>query len=281
MSAAPQFDEIGVWSEIKLAIVREYAAAYSSILAAQDSPQLHHVYIDAFAGAGLHVSKGTGEFVPGSPLNALAVRPPFRDYYLIDLEGEKVEFLREQIGERKDVHIFHGDCNEVLSREVFPHARYEDYRRGLCILDPYGLHLNWEVLQAAGEMRSLDVFLNFPVMDMNRNVLWHESEKVPEGEIARMNSFWGDDSWRSAAYREELNLFGDTSLTKNTNAVVAEGFRERLKKVGKFSYVPSPMPMRNSKGAVVYYLFFASQKGVAGAIVQDIFEKYRSVGLQR
>src|SRR3954454_8835365 len=100
MSAAPQFDEIGVWSEIKLAIVREYAAAYSSILAAQDSPQLHHVYIDAFAGAGLHVSKGTGEFVPGSPLNALAVRPPFRDYYLIDLEGEKVEFLREQIGER-------------------------------------------------------------------------------------------------------------------------------------------------------------------------------------
>lgn len=38
-----QFDEIGYWSEIKLDIVREYAAAYSRILAAQQQPGLYHV----------------------------------------------------------------------------------------------------------------------------------------------------------------------------------------------------------------------------------------------
>jgi three-Cys-motif partner protein len=158
-----QFDEIGIWSEIKLAIVREYAAAYSRILAAQNVPTLYHVYVDAFAGAGMHISKTTREFVPGSPLNALAVVPPFREYYLIDLQGAKVDFLRERIGSRNDVHVLHGDCNDVLSKHVFPNIQYKDFRRGLCILDPYGLQLRWEVLKVAGEMGSLDIFLNFPV----------------------------------------------------------------------------------------------------------------------
>jgi len=35
------------------------------------------------------------------------------------------------------------------------------------------------------------------------------------------------------------------------------------------------MPMHNTRGATVYYLFFASQKPVAENIVRDIFNKYR------
>jgi len=34
--------------------------------------------------------------------------------------------------------------------------------------------------------------------------------------------------------------------------------------------------MRNSTGAVVYYLFFASPKPVAERIVTSIFDKYRN-----
>ena len=63
-----EFDEIGYCSELKLEIIREYAAAYSKILAAQRDPELHHVYIDGFAGPGLHVSRASGGLVPGSPL---------------------------------------------------------------------------------------------------------------------------------------------------------------------------------------------------------------------
>ena len=74
------FDEIGNWSEIKLDIVREYAAAYSRIIAAQRKPGLHHVYIDAFAGGGMHLARSTGDYVPGSPLNVLLTQPPFKEY---------------------------------------------------------------------------------------------------------------------------------------------------------------------------------------------------------
>lgn len=79
-------DQIGPWTEIKLEIVKEYAVAYSKILKAN---QFHHLYIDAFSGAGLHISRTTGKFVRGSPLNALLVDPPFQEYHFIDLNSKK------------------------------------------------------------------------------------------------------------------------------------------------------------------------------------------------
>jgi len=38
--------------------------------------------------------------------------------------------------------------------------------------------------------------------------------------------------------------------------------------------------MRNSKGAIVYYLFFASQSQVAENIIKYIFNRYRSWGIR-
>ena len=46
----------------------------------------------------------------------------------------------------------------------------------------------------------------------------------------------------------------------------------------EFAKVPKPIPMRNSKGAIVYYLFFASKKDAAEQIVIDIFKKYENRG---
>lgn len=267
-----KFDQIGNWSEIKLDIIKDYAAAYSAILAARENPSFYHVYIDAFAGAGVHVSKKTGDFVVGSPVNALHVNPPFREYHLIDLDSQKVAQLRQIVGARSDVKVHEGDCNRILLDDVFPRVLFENYRRGLCLLDPYGLHLNWEVIKRAGEMKSIDMFLNFPVADINRNVLWHNPDAVDAEDIERMNAFWGDESWREIAYSTDRNLFGYPE--KEDNETVAEGFRKRLQEVAGFKHVPRPLPMRNSKGAVIYYLFLASQKPVAQDIIEAIFSKY-------
>ncbi len=271
-----RFDEVGYWSEIKLDILKEYAAAYSRILAAQRRPKLEHAYIDAFAGSGIVFSKGKKEFVPGSPLNALVVKPPFTEYHLIDIDQQKVGMLNEIVGNRSDVHIYSGDCNSILIDDVFPKVRFENYRRGLCLLDPYGLHLAWEVIETAGQMGSIDMFLNFPVADMNRNVLWRNPIGVDQADLDRMNRYWGDESWKSISYATDRNLFGDVEVEKEENKTIAEGFRQRLHKTAGFRHVPEPLPMRNTKGAIVYYLFFASQKPTAKHIVEDIFTKYRN-----
>jgi len=274
MSDQLQFDEIGYWSEIKLEIVKEYARAYSTILTAQKSPSLHHVYIDAFAGAGIHLKKATQEFVLGSPLNALRVQPPFRQYHLIDIKHERIAQLRRMIGDRNDVFLYQGDCNKILLEEVFPLVKFEQFRRGLCILDPYGMNLEWRVIFKAGQMKTLDIFLNFPVMGINRNVLRRDPENAGNVQKAKFSAVWGDDSWPEVAYISDL--FGNPD--KQSNETIAEGFRARLKEVAGFAKVPKPIPMRNSKGAIVYYLFFASQNGAAEHIVLDIFEKYRNRG---
>jgi hypothetical protein len=233
-----RFDEIGYWSELKLEIVRKYAAAYSRILSRQ--PGLAHVYVDAFAGAGTHISRTTGEFVAGSPLNALSIEPPFREYHLID---------------------------------VFPRVRRNQARRGLCLLDPYGLHLDWKVVYTAGQMGTLEIFLNFPIMDMNRNVLWHNPEPVAPEDLERMDAFWGGDSWRQVAYDTSLNLFGFPERTPIET--IAEAYRSRLHDVAGFPYVLEPLPMRSSVNTVVYFLFFASPNQTGARIVREIFSRYR------
>jgi len=271
-----KIDEVGYWSEVKLNIVREYAAAYSTIMNKQ--PEIRrHLYIDGFAGAGVHLSKETKEFIPGSPVNALNVVPPFKEYHFIDLDGGRAESLRRIAGARKEVFVYEGDCNGVLLEKVFPRARYEHFNRALSLLDPCGLHLDWGVVEAAGRMRSVEVFLNFPVMDINRNVLWRDPNRVQESQARRMDEFWGDRSWRDAAYVKKPGLFGQIEEREDMG-VIAEAFQERLRDVAGFRFIPYPMPMRNTKGLIVYYLFFASPNETGGKIVKDIFRKYGNRG---
>jgi three-Cys-motif partner protein len=272
------FDEIGYWSEIKLDIINQYAQAYSLILSKQKN--LRHVYIDAFAGSGKHISRMTGNFVSGSPEIALNIKPPFKEYYFIDIDGAKVKELKKLVANRPEAHVFQGDCNSILLSDIFPKVLYKEYRRGLCLLDPYGLDLNWEVIKTAGQMKSIEIFLNFPVMDMNRNVWRNNSENIKSSDIDRMNKYWGDASWENAAYHQTTNLFGDIVGIKEKNRAIASAFKKRLEEVAKFKYVPEPIPMRNSNGADIYYLFFASQNERGKEILEYIFNKYHNWGMR-
>jgi three-Cys-motif partner protein len=271
--SAPQYDEIGKWSEVKLDIVRRYATEYSKILS-KESVVRRHLYIDAFAGSGVHRSKTTGEYVAGSPLNALYVQPPFSEYHFIDLDDKRVEQLIALSSARSDVTVHQGDCNQILLNDVFPRCAYTDYARGLCLLDPYRLNLDWQILETAGQMESIEVFYNFMISDANRNVLWHNPEKVRQSQKDKLTRVWGDESWRDAAYRTQKGLFGDIE-EKSTNDRVVAAFQKRLRKVAGFRYVPDPIPMRNSNGATIYYLFFASPNSTGAKIVEYIFGIHR------
>ncbi|MDQ3695468.1 MAG: three-Cys-motif partner protein TcmP [Chloroflexota bacterium] len=192
---------------MKLEILRKYAEPYSRILSQQERPGFYHIYVDAFAGAGNFLSKRSGMLVPGSPKIALETQPPFREYHFIDIDRLKIRSLEQLAEGREDVQIHHGDCNYILMERILPRIRYEDFRRGLCILDPYGMHLNWTTVEEIGRMRSVEVFINFPVMDMNRNVLRREPSNIDPDQALRMNAFWGDQSWQDFYRpRPQLNL---------------------------------------------------------------------------
>lgn len=271
-----EYDEIGVWSEVKLAIIKEYAAAYAKILdktRRESIPSLRWLYIDAYAGPGIHLSRATGNIVEGSPLIALNTLPPFSEYHFIDSDPDRAGQLRRIAGDRDDVKIYSADCNEILLRDVFPRAKYSDYRRALCLLDPYNINLRWEVIETAGQMGSIELFLNFMIMDINRNALRRNPEKSIQSKIDQLTRLWGDETWFDAAYDSSGNLFGDPEKVSNEQFEFA--WRERLKTKAGFKYVSEPMPMKTKTKSIIYYLYFASQKPVAAGIVEDIFEKYR------
>jgi len=277
--AKVKLDEIGYWSEVKLDIVKEYASAYSTIMNKQPFIKGYY-YIDGFAGAGVHLSKSSQEPVLGSAVNALLITPPFTGYHFIDLDGDKTKLLEELSNGNPKVGIYTGDCNKVLLDKIFPAIKFENYKRALCLLDPYGLDLNWEVMYAAGQSRAIEIFLNFPLMDMNRNILWKNLDGVDEKQIKRMNAFWGDDSWRKISYIPQKDLFDETHDVKiATHTPLIKAFCERLMTVAGFAYVPEPIPMTNTKGGIIYYLFFASPNKTGPKIVKDIFQKYRNKGI--
>jgi three-Cys-motif partner protein len=233
-----EYDEIGIWSEVKLAIIKDYASAYAKILDGtrrDQIPSLRWLYIDAYAGPGIHLSRTTGQAVEGSPLIALNTTPPFSEYHFIDSEPRRVEQLRKLTGERADVFTYSDDCNEVLLEKVFPRAKYEDYRRALCLLDPYNINLTWKVIETAGKMMSVDVFLNLMIMDINRNAMRKNPDKSIQSKMEQLTRLWGDETWKDVGYDTTGNLFGEPE--KVSNDIFAEAFRQRLQTKAGFKFV--------------------------------------------
>ena len=155
-------------------------------------------------------------------------------------------------------------------------VKWSDYRRGLCLLDPYGLDLSWEVVRQAGQMRSIELFLNYPVMDINRNLVRDNPLQIEETQLSRMDQFWGDRSWFDLIYGTSSDLFGNevTGLTAKAQNRLPKAYRSKLREEAGFGYVPAPMLMRDTNGHLLYFLFFASHKPVAEHIVNDIFHKW-------
>jgi three-Cys-motif partner protein len=273
-----EHDEIGIWSEVKLAIIKKYAAAYTTVMEAQRRdrfPRMRWLYIDAHAGSGHHISKTRGDLVEGSPLIALKTNPPFHEYHFVDSDAGRAAELRKEALGREDVFTYSEDCNTALLSKVFPRADYGQYNRALCLLDPYNINLTWEVIEAAGKARSIEIFMNFMIMDINRNALRKNPSKSIKSKVAQMTRLWGDETWLDAGYDMIPTLFETEVPQKVSNERFAEAFRERLIKKAGFKFVPKPMPMKTKTNAVIYYLYFASQKEAGMDIVNDIFNTYR------
>ncbi|MBF0555828.1 MAG: three-Cys-motif partner protein TcmP [Nitrospirae bacterium] len=274
-------DKIGVWSVIKHEIISEYLSAYCRILHSKlvtvnkKEWCKGYEYIDAFSGDGLHLDKRSGEVLEGSPLRALKIEPSFTKYHFIDLDSKKIDDLKKRTRENPSIRLYKGDCNKILIDEIFPDLTYDSFKRAVCILDPYGLHLNWNMIKKAAEMNTIDVFVNFPVMDINRNIMRAKSSKIKSEDNERMLAFWGDESWKDITFESKTDLFGYEYEEKiGDYKKLADEYRKRLKSVAGFKYVVKPIKMTNKNNGPLYYLYFASQHGVAIDIVRDIFKKY-------
>ncbi len=261
-------DEIGDWSERKIKIVSDYAKPFSTIMASQG---FRSFYIDGFSGGGVHIRKETGERVLSTARRILEIQPPFDSYYFVDFDETKVAAMERACAGHKNAKALCGDANIMLPETLFPKVRYEKFERGLCFLDPYKMLLSWEVILAAARQRTLELFIHFPTLDVQRNALRANRAKVLEADWNRMTRMWGDETWEGHAFAQTQGLFGPIE-TKEPIDKVLDAFCARLSRVAGFRHVSKAVAMRNRSNGIVYHLIFASMNPTGLKIATEIFE---------
>ncbi len=270
------------WSKDKLRLLAQYLRAYSVIMQTQREKEgwlRSYSYVDAFASVGAYRDAETAELVKGSPLVALHCEPPFDEYWFIERAPERMDRLKGLLAgeaECRSIRYVVGDSNQVLQQQVARAIRYENFNRGFVFLDPYGFHVEWETIQCLAEARAFDVFVNFPIMGVNRVL---ERRRKPSGAtLDLLRRVMGRADWAATLYETQFGLFGEerTSRARLRAERLAELYIGDIRKL--FGYASTPVVMRNSTNTPLYALFLASGNRTAVKITNDIFRRYERLG---
>jgi len=280
----------GPWTVEKLDVLRAYLSGYAQAL--KNQPFQRH-YIDAFAGTGdravkRHEAQTVLELpeldamTKGSARLALEIEPPFDRYIFIEKRRRRssaLEHLKSEFPYR-NIEILNEDANAAVQRI----CRNADWRsnRAVLFLDPYGMQVSWETLVAVGWTKAIDVWMLYP-SGMGLNRLLTNRGNIPPEWQQTLDWSLGTQSWREAFYRvqEATDLFGHAwadrvkdASTEKFEAFLVERFRTIFTGVA-----PETVPLRNSRGQVMYLLCFAcgNPRGanLAVRIAQSVIKKQR------
>jgi three-Cys-motif partner protein len=254
-------------------------------------------YIDAFAGTGyrtLEPSEGYTEplfpelseresqmFMDGSARIALEIQPRFSKYIFI--ERDPARFA--ELGRLKtdypslsdDIILVNSDANAYVKELCL--KRDWSRRRAVLFLDPFGMQVTWDTIEAVARTRAIDLWILFP-LGVAVNRLIKKDGKISETWRRKLDAMFGATDWYEAFYRPKVvkGLFGEESSLEKVSDFDSIGryFVKRLK--SSFPGVAeNPRPLFNSKNNPLYLLCFASAnpKGSATAIkiAQDILRR--------
>jgi three-Cys-motif partner protein len=281
----------GDWTTRKLEKLRKYLAAYTTIMSRQP---FRFAYIDAFAGTGYLAAEKDDSFLfpdlvgnegpafrHGSARIALDVDPPFMKYLFIELHPDRcheLDHLRSDRPQKADrIEVIHGECNSLLI------DRCRNYNwsqhRAVLFLDPFGMQVRWETVEAIASTKAIDLWYLFPIgIGVNRMLTsgHHPSKAFSD----RLDVVLGTDAWRSAFYRSsrEVGLFGDEHVVQKDTDFdrIKDFFLDRLRRLFP-GVADNPLILRNSRNSPMYLLCFAAanERGapVAVKIAQQILKE--------
>ena len=239
-------------------------------------------YVDAFAGPGIVTMRASDasdpeaeEYLQGSPLRALECEPRFDHLWFIDKRESRranLDALIASRGEtaRADVQV--GDCNSLLQEIV--NGIDKRTQRALVFLDPYGLQLDWSTVARLADSGCVDVFINFSVMGIIRNL---PRDGRPAEEVHQtLGRVMKSVDWMDEIYSDQGMLF-DSSFASHRRPIdarkLAALYANDLQEV--FGHVSDPVIMTNSKGGPLYALVLASHKSLAKDRMNQIIRRHR------
>ncbi|MGD9544614.1 MAG: three-Cys-motif partner protein TcmP [Methylocystis sp.] len=260
----------GVSTDLKLAVVEGYLRAFTTAL----RPYFRELwYIDAFAGTGerterLDAHDGT-LFDPATPERierhrgsatiAIDIEPPFDRIVFIERNPKHcaaLELLRD-MHPRRDIQVRKGVAEKELATLLG--RRNWESTRAVMFLDPYGMSVPWEILEAISSTRAIDVWYLVSLSGLFRQATldWTAMDAGKRAAITRM---LGTSEWESKWYErsDTTDLFGtvDEQHQRTADVDKIESFvRKRLETI--FPKVLSPLRLHTKQGAPMFALFFA------------------------
>jgi three-Cys-motif partner protein len=280
----------GTWSESKLDCVENYARSYLQVMQKQDWCSLH--YVDAFAGRGRQALSAVGggtdttgaffeepservdadEFLVGSAIRALrassgSVRS-FDRFHFIDADPSSCSELQERVrlefpNLERSVNVVCGDANGELNDYVDT----VDWKktRALVFLDPYGLDVDWGLIERLAATRACDVWYLFPLSGVVR--MMKKTGNIPLAWEAGLDRVFGTHDWSAEFYKpnpQQSLLALDVNLVRDASSDDVVAFlRSRLSTA--FAAVSKAGILRNSKGSPLFALVLGVSNPSRGA----------------
>jgi len=239
---------VGPWSKDKLQVVGNYMGIFAGSMKTKWKGL---TYVDLFAGPGKCVVEGTGEELRGSPLLALDTRKPFDIVLCVEQDTEARDALNQRIQHHprgQSAEVLAGDCNAIITQVI---GKMPANYLSLVFIDPEGISgLEADTMTALASPKLLvDLIVLFPQqMSVNRN-RWQWIGTVEDTPLDRV---LGRRDWR----------------TNMTPEVVQ--FMELLRRLGFIFVKGAGRAFRNTRGAQLYYLVFASKSLTAATFWEKI-----------
>ncbi len=255
----------GFWTEVKLEVLRAYLGAFTTAMKNQDFVLF---YIDACAGSGERSEIQRAQPLlgidaevitkDGSAKIALQTEPPFDHYLFIDKNPKHCQSLNQLVEQfpGRSVKVECGDANQLLKELSANSCWSRGGHRGVVFLDPYGLEIDWETLEAVASTRSLDVWFLFSLFGVVRQAS-KDYNKMEQYKKERLTRLFGTNEWEEAFYRKQKKqglLFEIETHTRTLNVKqIEEWVKNRL--ADCFPFVDKPLRLPK-KGPQLYSLFF-------------------------
>lgn len=268
----------GFWSELKLSLLKDYLEAFTTA----SKGQSRLVYLDAFAGQTLNVSRTTGTEFHGSARIALEVSdPPFTQLRYFELKPERARELEATLRRDypgRDIVVYPEDCNIAMMNAL---RDLENLRWAptFAFLDPDGMQLKWMTLQKIADHKKgyrtastkpefkVEMWMLFPSQGLMRT-LAHDPEKLRESDVRRASDLFGTEEWRAIhRLRVKNEIDGAEAADEYLNLM-----RWRLEDVLGYDKT-HPLEVRNSIEGRMYHMILATDHPTGTKIITSLYNK--------
>lgn len=251
--------DVGAWTRNKLALIAYYLPEFARLCSEKARGWY---FIDGFAGCGANRSPG---FPPakGSALLGVTQTPFARHSLLCELSPANVRVLTARCAPFADrVTILPGDANLLLPGGL--ELLDDRHVPGFCVLDPYGLELDWVTVELCSAHRQVgspyELLIYFATPGAARSAGVQDATYAA-ANASRLTRTFGGEAWRETAERQQAGKLRPGEAGR----LYLDLYKKQLRQLGYTAVLERPA-IRDD-GNLIYHLVFASANDAGESIM--------------